>query len=228
MKSGLARVIGLLTLSTVVFPSSGSDLKGVVLNAKYKPRKEVKLWRKNTLDGVKTDADGRFMFVGTVPDDTVVIAVSDKFDAVFPVKDMSDVTVILDKKFYTVDDGVSPQKRDYVRVASSKYNSNVLVREQIVRSSANSIYELLRGSIAGVNVLYGDNGQMISIRGGNSLSLDSEPLFIVDGAQYESSQDVEAGVSVDDIVRIEVLKDGSVYGMKGSNGAIIITTLKAD
>lgn len=228
MKSGLARVIGLLALSSVVFPSFGSDLKGVVLNAKYKPRKEVKLWRKNTLDGVKTDADGRFMFVGTVPDDTVVIAVSDKFDAVFPVKDMSDVTVILDKKFYTVDDGVSQQKRDYVRVASSKYNSNVLVREQIVRSSANSIYELLRGSIAGVNVLYGDNGQMISIRGGNSLSLDSEPLFIVDGAQYESSQDVEAGVSVDDIVRIEVLKDGSVYGMKGSNGAIIITTLKAD
>lgn len=228
MKAGLARVIGLLALSSVVFPSFGSDLKGVVLNAKHKPRKEVKLWRKNTLKGVKTDADGRFMFVGTVPDDTVVIAVSDKFDAVFPVKGMSDVTVILDKKFYTVDDGVSQQKRDYVRVASSKYNSNVLVREQIVRSSANSIYELLRGSIAGVNVLYGDNGQMISIRGGNSLSLDSEPLFIVDGAQYESSQDVEAGVSVDDIVRIEVLKDGSAYGMKGSNGAIIITTLKAD
>ncbi len=227
MKSRIARIIGILTLSAVVFPSFGSDLKGVVLNAKHKPRKEVKLWRKNTLDGVKTDADGKFMIVGTVPTDTVVIAVSDKFDAVFPVNDMSDVTVILDKKFYTLVNGSSQEKRDYVRVASSKYNSNVLVREQIVRSSANSIYELLRGSIAGVNVLYGDNGQIISIRGGNSLLLDSEPLFIVDGVQYESSQDVDAGVSVDDIVRIEVLKDGSAYGMKGSNGAIIITTLKA-
>lgn len=227
MKSRIARIIGILTLSAVVFPSLGSDLKGVVLNAKHKPRKEVKLWRKNTLDGVKTDADGKFMIVGTVPTDTVVIAVSDKFDAVFPVNDMSDVTVILDKKSYTIVNGSSQEKRDYVRVASSKYNSNVLVREQIVRSSANSIYELLRGSIAGVNVLYGDNGQIISIRGGNSLLLDSEPLFIVDGVQYESSQDVDAGVSVDDIVRIEVLKDGSAYGMKGSNGAIIITTLKA-
>lgn len=227
MKSRIARIIGILTLSAVVFPSFGSDLKGVVLNAKHKPRKEVKLWRKNTLDGVKTDADGKFMIVGTVPTDTVVIAVSDKFDAVFPVNDMSDVTVILDKKFYTLVNGSSQEKRDYVRVASSKYNSNVLVREQIVRSSANSIYELLRGSIAGVNVLYGDNGQIISIRGGNSILLDSEPLFIVDGVQYESSQDVDAGVSVDDIVRIEVLKDGSAYGMKGSNGAIIITTLKA-
>lgn len=227
MKSRIARIIGILTLSAVVFPSFGSDLKGVVLNAKHKPRKEVKLWRKNTLDGVKTDADGKFMIVGTVPTDTVVIAVSDKFDAVFPVNDMSDVTVILDKKSYTIVNGSSQEKRDYVRVASSKYNSNVLVREQIVRSSANSIYELLRGSIAGVNVLYGDNGQIISIRGGNSLLLDSEPLFIVDGVQYESSQDVDAGVSVDDIVRIEVLKDGSAYGMKGSNGAIIITTLKA-
>ncbi len=222
------RIAGLLLLLAVVFPSFGNNLKGIVLNSKHKPQKEVRIWRKNTLDGVKTDSKGEFLLAGTAPTDTIVIAVSDKLDAVFPVKELTDVTVILDKKFYTLDNGVTQEKRDYVKVAKSKYNSNVLVREQILRSSASSIYELLRGSISGVNVFYGDNGQMISIRGGNSFSLDSEPLFIVDGQQYESSQDVDAGVSVDDIVRIEVLKDGSAYGMKGSNGAIIITTLKAN
>ncbi len=222
------RIAGLLLLLAVVFPSFGNNLKGIVLNSKHKPQKEVRIWKKNTLDGVKTDSKGEFLLAGTTPTDTIVIAVSDKLDAVFPVKELTDVTVILDKKFYTLDNGVTQEKRDYVKVAKSKYNSNVLVREQILRSSASSIYELLRGSISGVNVFYGDNGQMISIRGGNSFSLDSEPLFIVDGQQYESSQDVDAGVSVDDIVRIEVLKDGSAYGMKGSNGAIIITTLKAN
>ncbi|MDE5960824.1 MAG: TonB-dependent receptor plug domain-containing protein [Duncaniella sp.] len=228
MRLNLNRLTGLLLLSSVFFPSFGGDLKGVVLNSKHKPRKEVKLWRKNTMDGVMTDSKGQFQIAGITPADTIVIAVSDKLDAVFQVKEMTNVTVTLDKKFYILDNGVTQDKRDYVKVAKSNYNSNVLVREQIVRSSATSIYELLRGAIAGVNVTYGDNGQMISIRGGNSLSLDSEPLFIVDGAQYESSSDVDAGVSVNDIVRIEVLKDGSAYGMKGANGAIIITTLKAN
>lgn len=216
----------IILLSNVVFPSFAADVEGVILNAKNKPLKEVMLWRKNTMDGVKTTPEGRFRLAGVSPTDTIVIAATDKLDAVFTVKDLKDVKVILDKKFYTLDDGTNQEKRDYVRVAKSKFNSNVLLREQIMRSSANSIYELLRGSIAGVTVTYGDNGQMVSIRGGNSLSLDSEPLFIVDGQQYESSQDVDAGVSVNDIVKLEVLKDGSAYGMKGSNGAIIITTLK--
>lgn len=228
MRPVINRLTGLLLLSAVFFPTSGADLKGVVLNSKHKPRKEVRLWKKNTLEGVMTDSDGGFIIHGVAPADTIVIAVSDKLDAVFPVGDLTAVTVTLDKKFYTLDSGTASEKRDYVRVAKSKYNSNVLVREQILRSTATSIYELLRGSISGVNVTYGDNGQMISIRGGNSLTLDTEPLFIVDGVQYESSQDVEAGVAVSDIVRLEVLKDGSAYGMKGSNGAIVITTLKAD
>lgn len=228
MKLTVKRIAGLILLSAAVFPSFSNNLSGLVVNSKHKPQKEVRIWKKNTLEGVRTDSKGRFMLAGTAPADTIVIAVSDKLDAVFPVKELTDVTVILDKKTYTLDNGATQEKRDYVRVAKSKYNSNVLVREQILRSSAGSIYELLRGSIAGVTVSYGDNGQMVSIRGGNSLSLDSEPLFIVDGQQYGSSQDVDAGVSVDDIVRLEVLKDGSAYGMKGANGAIIITTLKAD
>lgn len=53
----------------------------------------------------------------------------------------------------------------------------------------------------------------------------SEPLFIVDGTMFESSAEVDAVISIEEIMRVEVSKDGSAYGMKGSNGAIIITTL---
>ena len=228
MRMNINRMIGLLVLSSVTISSLADDFKGVVLNSKHKPQKEVKLWRKNTMEAVMTDKNGEFLLTDMAPTDTIVIAATDKLDAVFQVGNRSDVKVTLDKKFYTIDDGSTLEKRDYIKVAKSKYNSNVLLREQILRSSATSIYELLRGSISGVNVTYGDNGQMISIRGGNSFSLDSEPLFVVDGVQYESSRDVEAGVSVNYIVKIEVLKDGSAYGMKGSNGAIIITTLKSN
>ena len=218
--------LSLLLLSVSVLPLSADNLRGVIVNGKQKPQKEVRLWKKHSMDGVRTNTEGEFGLVGVTLADTIVIAVSDKLDAVFPVRNLSDIKVTLDKKFYVIDDGKTQEKRDYEKVVKAKYNSNVLVREQILRSTATSIYELLRGSISGVTVTYGDNGQMVSIRGGNSFSLDSEPLFIVDGMQYESSSDVDSSVSIDDIVRLEVVKDGSAYGMKGANGAIIITTLK--
>ena len=215
-----------LLLSAVCFSASAADLTGVVFNIKNKPVKEVRVWKKNSKEVFKTSDDGRFEIPLALPTDTIVIAVNDKLDAMFPVGQLSEVKVILDKKFYVLDNGSSREKRDYEKVDKNKYNPNVLVREQIMRKGANSLYELLRGSFSGVNVTYGENGQMVSIRGGNSLELDSEPLFIVDGTNYESSSDVDSMVSIDDIMRVEVHKDGSAYGMKGANGAIIITTLK--
>lgn len=214
-----------LLLSAVCFSASAADLTGVVFNIKNKPIKEVRIWKKNTKEVIKTSDDGRFEIPLAIPSDTIVVAVNDKFDAVFPVGQLRDIKVILDKKFYVLDDGSQRVKRDYQRVDKNKYDPNVLVREQIIRKNVSSIYELLRGSISGVNVTYGDSGQKISIRGGNSLELDSEPLFIVDGTMFESSAEVDAVISIDDIMRVEVSKDGSAYGMKGSNGAIIITTL---
>ena len=215
-----------LLLSAVCFSASAADLTGVVFNIKNKPVKEVRVWKKNSKEVFKTSDDGRFEIPLALPTDTIVIAVNDKLDAMFPVGQLSEVKVILDKKFYVLDNGSSREKRDYEKVDKNKYNPNVLVREQIMRKGANSLYELLRGSFSGVTVTYGENGQQVSIRGGNSLELDSEPLFIVDGTNYESSSDVDSMVSIDDIMRVEVHKDGSAYGMKGANGAIIITTLK--
>lgn len=56
--------------------------------------------------------------------------------------------------------------------------------------------------------------------------MNTEPLFVVDGTQYENSADVDASISINDIEKIEVMKDGGAYGMKGANGVIIITTMK--
>ncbi len=223
----LKTVICLVCFLGSVMPICAKDLRGLIVNGKEKPQKEVRLWKKNSLDCVKTNEKGEFCIANVNSADTIVVSFSDKLDAVFPVKDLSDVKITLDKKHYVIDDGLKQNQRDYEKVAKAKYASNILVREQIMRSNANTIYELMRGSISGVTISYGDSGPMVSIRGGNSFSLDSEPLFIVDGMQYEKSSDVDSSVSVDDIVRLEVVKDGSAYGMKGSNGAIIITTLHA-
>lgn len=56
--------------------------------------------------------------------------------------------------------------------------------------------------------------------------MDNEPLFVVDGTLYESSSEVDGVVSINDIDKVEIQKDGAAYGMKGANGVIVITTIK--
>ncbi len=106
-----------------------------------------------------------------------------------------------------------------------------------------SFDNLLGGTVAGMNVTQGGQpGSTFSvrIRGGNSINAGNEPLFVVDGVILYGNGATDAGVSrvtsnlnplaainPNDIESIEVLKDVSataIYGSRGSNGVIIITT----
>ena len=105
----------------------------------------------------------------------------------------------------------------------------------------------LNGTVAGLNVT-ASSGQpgaasQIRIRGGNSVNASNEPLYVVDGFIYykdasaaktglgalESSLNPLSTINPSDIESIEVLKDVSataIYGSRGANGVIIITTKK--
>lgn len=104
--------------------------------------------------------------------------------------------------------------------------------DDMLKAPVASFDQALAGRIAGVNVSSGEGtpgGTMnIVIRGKNSLTQDNSPLFIIDGFPVE---DPAAGSSVNpnDIESIDVLKDASataIYGARGANGVIIITTKK--
>jgi len=90
--------------------------------------------------------------------------------------------------------------------------------------------QLLTGRMAGVNVTSRSGepgaGATIRIRGGNSINGNNEPLYVIDG--YIAGQGFDLNtVNVNDIQSIEVLKDASslaIYGTRGSNGVILITT----
>jgi TonB-dependent SusC/RagA subfamily outer membrane receptor len=90
-----------------------------------------------------------------------------------------------------------------------------------IRNSAGpvyqDIYDMIRGRVAGVEV----SGKSIKIRGTNSLNLSTEPLFVVDGVIVREIDDI----APETVKSIEVLKgpDASVYGVRGSNGVIVIT-----
>ena len=217
------RLFLVLYTSLYVAMVFGQDFKGVIVNAKQRPLKGIKVWKKNTTESVKTDNMGVFSFSGLQPTDTLVVSISKKEEAIIPIGKLSQASLKLGKKFFILFDGQKEEKREYTRILRASYNSNVLTREQIQKLSANSIYDLFKGgAIPGVTV----NGDKITIRGGSSFNLDNEPLFVVDGTLYESSSEVDGVVSINDIDKVEIQKDGASYGMKGANGVIIITTIK--
>ncbi|PQA55629.1 SusC/RagA family TonB-linked outer membrane protein [Siphonobacter curvatus] len=116
--------------------------------------------------------------------------------------------------------------------------------QDLLRNIPVSVNQSLQGQIAGVNVNKGDGapggGISMTIRGANSFT-GSEPLYVIDGIPFTSAAtpagaegsmqtiNVLANMNPQDIESIEVLKDASataIYGSRGANGVVLITTKK--
>lgn len=120
----------------------------------------------------------------------------------------------------------------YGRVARSSATAAVGSVDGDVVTAAHMVRveEMLAGRIPGVDVRRSANGEYsIRIRGISTVMGGSEPLVIVDGmtTTFNGIGSVLAGISPHDVQRIEVLKDPSslaIYGSRGANGVILITT----
>ena len=102
---------------------------------------------------------------------------------------------------------------------------------EIDNQRVSRVEELLQGRIAGVSVMRLGNGEYrVRIRGAGGFQPGSgEPLFVVDGMQMAANAfgSVLSGIPPGDVERIDVLKDAaslSMYGSRGANGVILITT----
>ncbi|MDX2305674.1 MAG: TonB-dependent receptor [Microscillaceae bacterium] len=136
--------------------------------------------------------------------------------------------------------GYGEQKR------SNFTGSIATIPTELRQQPVSSPDKLLQGSVAGVQVTQSSgqpgSGNTIRVRGGTSINAGSEPLYVIDGFPiYNSDLSTDAGVisgakinplssfSSVDIESIQVLKDASataIYGSRGANGVIIITTKK--
>lgn len=98
--------------------------------------------------------------------------------------------------------------------------------------------DMLTGKVAGVNITSNDGtpggGAKIRVRGGSSLNASNDPLIVIDGLAMDNDgvkglSNLLSVVNPQDIESFSVLKDASataIYGSRGSNGVIIITTKK--
>ena len=102
--------------------------------------------------------------------------------------------------------------------------------ENLMATAPTNIQEALRGKAAGVMVAGGglNDTPMIRIRGNRSISASNEPLFVIDGVPVNGGADI---LNPSDVASIEVLKDASataIYGARGANGVILVTTKKGE
>ncbi|MDO9681101.1 MAG: TonB-dependent receptor [Bacteroidales bacterium] len=117
-----------------------------------------------------------------------------------------------------------------VRRSSFTGSAATVKQDQIERILSTNVTKSLAGAVPGVQVV-GGSGQPgssanIRIRGIGSVNASSAPLYVVDGAAYDG--DINA-IPTDDIESISVLKDAAaaaLYGARGANGVIMVTTKK--
>ena len=107
---------------------------------------------------------------------------------------------------------------------------NTITEEELDDTRVTRVEQLLMGRFPGVEVVRTNGGEFsVRIRGVKSFMGDGDPLFVIDGMpiQARGFRLVLAGLSPNDIARIDVLKDAGAtasYGSQGANGVILIST----
>ncbi len=227
----MSKVLSVLSFILIVsLPSFAQQtIKGVVTDSSGNGIKGVNILTKGNKKGVQTKDDGSFSInvkeSGAV--NLVVSAVGYK-SIIVSASDNKDVTILLEQDIVVQDEVVvnvgygTLRKRD-VTVAASSVSAKDLKDIPL-----NNAAEALNGRLAGVTATASEGSPdadvKIRVRGGSSITQDNNPLYIIDGVQVESGLN---SLSLPDIQSIDVLKDASataIYGARGANGVVIITT----
>jgi len=139
----------------------------------------------------------------------------------------------------TVNYSEKPDKEQNEPLDDSYDNrTRIITSSDFENVSDNNILDNLKGRIAGLVISETDAGMEITVRGSNSINGDNTPLFIVNGVPFpfkivnsQSAVTPLTGLRSSDVERIEVLKGAdatALYGAKAANGAVLITTKKAN
>lgn len=223
-------ISGGLLLSVTAFAQSGF-VRGKIKDASGEPIIGATITANGKAVGV-TDFDGNYSI--NVPKGTEItvtyVGMSPK-----KVKVSEDLTIVLDNDNKTLNEvvvigyGVA-KKSDLTGSVSAlkpdSKNKGLVVNPQ----------DMISGKVAGVNVTTNDGtpgaGATMRIRGGSSLNASNDPLIVIDNVPIDNAgvkgvSNILSSINPQDIESFNVLKDASataIYGSRGSNGVIIITT----
>ena len=199
--------------------SDDTPFNGMVIDAMGKGMARVNVWVKGTERRTMTDKNGRFGLLNMDEQDVLVFSRKD-FRVEMPVADRKSLSImIINQRIVAADECPALLNVGYGYVKRREYNSNynVITGEELRQSANPDLESALMGRVPGMMRTDGE----LTLRGRNSINMSSKPLFIVDGAEVEDL----SMVSIYDVETVTILKDGSMYGMRGANGVILVKTL---
>ena len=246
----MKRLFVLLTLlMSTLWVSAQHQVRGTVRDEDGEPIPGASILLQGTSIGTISDIDGKYSLQASSKEGVLLVSFLGFTKQEIPIAGQSVIDVTLQSDVEVLEGVVvvgygSERKSDLTGAVSS-----VKVEDNVMRQSA-TIDQVLQGRAAGVQVVGSGQpgaGVSVKIRGANSLRGNNEPLYVVDGvivssagedasvASYngsiQSSQNGLTGINPRDIESIEVLKDASataIYGSRGANGVILITTKKGE
>ena len=183
---------------------------------------------KGTTNGVVTDFDGNFS-LNVKPGATLVVSYVGYITKEVSVGNSSHIAVQLEEEGHNLNEvvviGYGTQRREAVTGSVANVGG-----EKLNQIAATNAAQALQGRVAGVLMTQtsskpGEEMQ-IRIRGQRSLSASNDPLIVLDGIPFMGQL---SDINPTDIKSLDILKDASataIYGSRGANGVIIITTVK--
>jgi len=205
-------------------------ITGTVKDAKGLSLPGVTVAVKGTTMGIITDANGQFKLTVPTSAKSLVFSFVGLKSKEVAIGDKTNITVVMEEEVLGMEEVVvvgygTMKKKDLTGSVGQ------VAMSDMEKAPVGSISESLAGRVAGVQISSAD-GQpgsqaSIIIRGANSITQDNSPLYVVDGFPVEGFN--LNLFNPEDIESIDVLKDASstaIYGARGANGVIMITTKK--
>ena len=221
-------LVFLLLLSGGAFlaGAQGKDklIKGKVLDEAGEPVPGAMVINPKTKSATTTDLDGVFQLTAS-PEEVLSVSFLGFKDQTFLARDLDGKTVILQVDSERLDDavviGYGVRKRENLTGAVSSIGGG----RELKTATSSSLAQDLAGKVAGLQIRQ-ENGEPGSFSTSLNIRGFGNPLYVVDGVPQVSGNNIFQRLDPNDIESISVIKDalGAVYGRRGANGVVIVTT----
>lgn len=223
----LSGIIASALMSTNVFAQGGYEVKGIVID-EIGPVMGASVIEKGTLNGTSTDLDGTYTLKVSSADAIIEISCIGYATASFKASAVPSTLTLTDDTTFLEEVVVI----GYGTLSKKELSSSIVQvdKDDFARGSMNNVMEMMSGKVAGLNVnttaaANPNSSSSLQIRGATSITADNGPLVVIDGVPGGDIRNLSA----QDIESMTVLKDAAsaaIYGTRGANGVILITTKK--
>lgn len=223
------KLFTILLLFVVCTSFSQQKIKGTIKDSNNLPIPGVSILEKQTNNSTVTDFDGNYEIISKGENPTLVFSFVGFKTQEIKVGSKSTINVILETAVNDLSEvvvmGYGTQKKGQVTSAIASVKA-----KDFTQGAVRDASELIVGKVAGLVISNGSGdplaGPSVSLRGITSLQGGTSPLILINGipGSFDS-------VAPNDIASIDVLKDASaaaIYGTRGANGVILITTKTVD